>query len=95
MAPIEDELRGQVKRLEAQVQDLQSKLAGRDAGKTSAVDSMRMIIMGPPGAGMNANFFRVFDCPLRNMRCSLTLGNSGKGTQAPKIKDKYCACHLV
>ncbi|KAI9669896.1 MAG: adenylate kinase [Alyxoria varia] len=69
MAPVEDELRGQVKRLEAQVQDLQSQLAGRDGGKPNAVESMRMIIMGPPGAG--------------------------KGTQAPKIKGKYCVCHLA
>ena len=30
---------------------------------------LRMVIMGPPGAG--------------------------KGTQAPKIKEKFCICHLA
>jgi adenylate kinase len=32
-------------------------------------ETLRMVIMGPPGAG--------------------------KGTQAPAIKDKFCACHLA
>lgn len=70
MAPIKDDiisdLKNTVHRLERRVEELESRLAG---GEKSSVGSMRMILMGPPGAG--------------------------KGTQAPKIKDKYCICHLA
>ncbi|ORX45949.1 adenylate kinase [Piromyces finnis] len=38
-------------------------------GCTQSKNSLRMVIMGPPG--------------------------SGKGTQAPKVKDTYCICHLA
>ena len=70
MAPIKDDiisdLKSAVHRLEKRVEELESRLSG---GEKSSVEAMRMILMGPPGAG--------------------------KGTQAPKIKDKYCICHLA
>ncbi|CAL8579405.1 Adenylate kinase [Xanthoria parietina] len=77
MAPIKDEtvdnLRDLVQKLESRVQQLEAKLDGSAgaSGQQTKGDgpSIRMILMGPPGAG--------------------------KGTQAPKIKDKYCACHLA
>ncbi|KAL8991704.1 MAG: hypothetical protein Q9169_007727 [Polycauliona sp. 2 TL-2023] len=77
MAPIKDEtvdsLRDLVQKLESRVQQLEAKLEGAGGGseQQSRTDgpSVRMILMGPPGAG--------------------------KGTQAPKIKEKYCACHLA
>ncbi|KAI4225870.1 MAG: hypothetical protein LQ349_006976 [Xanthoria aureola] len=77
MAPIQDEtvdnLRDLVQKLESRVQQLEAKLEGSGgaSGQQTKGDgpSIRMILMGPPGAG--------------------------KGTQAPKIKDKYCACHLA
>jgi len=72
MAPITDDMVADLKdkyhKLEARVWELEGRLAG-DGGKKSTADSMRMILMGPPGAG--------------------------KGTQAPRIKDKYCICHLA
>jgi len=72
MAPITDsqvdDLKGLVHKLEARVWSLERKLGGDDK-KPSVTDSMRMILIGPPGAG--------------------------KGTQAPRIKDKYCVCHLA
>ncbi|OCK80184.1 adenylate kinase [Lepidopterella palustris CBS 459.81] len=70
MAPLKDQvvddLKNLVHRLESRVAELEAKLSGSDG---SSGGSMRMILMGPPGAG--------------------------KGTQAPKIKDKYCICHLA
>jgi adenylate kinase len=46
---------------------------------------LRMVLMGPPGAGMftPSNFVDVFDLSL------------GKGTQSLNIKNKYCICHLA
>jgi adenylate kinase len=60
------DLKSTVHRLERRIEELESRLAGEEK---SSVLAMRMILMGPPGAG--------------------------KGTQAPKIKDKYCICHLA
>ena len=97
MAPIQDEtidaLRDTIRRLESRVQQLEAKY-GTSGSEPSSVtsrsntDSVRMILMGPPGAGqlrLNASI---------SFLLWLTL-SPGKGTQAPKIKEKYCACHLV
>ncbi|KIW67955.1 adenylate kinase [Phialophora macrospora] len=71
MAPITDQqvddLKDLVHKLEARVWSLERRLEGEK--KPSLTDSMRMILIGPPGAG--------------------------KGTQAPRIKEKYCVCHLA
>ncbi|MCJ1352640.1 MAG: adenylate kinase [Icmadophila ericetorum] len=76
MAPIKDEtvevLRDLVHKLEARVQELEAKVGhagGAPANTPKTAEQIRMILIGPPGAG--------------------------KGTQAPKIKEKYCACHLA
>lgn len=72
MAPITDrhveDLKDLVHKLEARVYTLERRLEGGEK-KPSLSESMRMILIGPPGAG--------------------------KGTQAPRIKDKYCVCHLA
>lgn len=51
MAPTDnsvvDELKGIITKLESRVEELENKLSG----KSSASNSMRMILMGPPGAG--------------------------------------------
>ncbi|KAI9670147.1 MAG: adenylate kinase [Caeruleum heppii] len=76
MAPISDStvegLKDLVHKLESRVQQLEAKLhdAGGSSGKPKHDGrELRMILMGPPGAG--------------------------KGTQAPRIKDKFCVCHLA
>lgn len=73
MAPIKDQtiqdLKDLVEKLESRVHELEHRLGGGGRKASSSAESMRMILMGPPGAG--------------------------KGTQAPKIKDKYCVCHLA
>jgi adenylate kinase len=48
-------------------------------------NELRMVLMGPPGAGMFST------CQLSSVVLSLL----GKGTQSMKIKDKYCICHLA
>ncbi|EON61616.1 adenylate kinase 1 [Coniosporium apollinis CBS 100218] len=72
MAPITDtivdELKSLVNKLESRVAELEAKLGGEKSTPSSS-GAMRMILMGPPGAG--------------------------KGTQAPRIKDKFCVCHLA
>ncbi|KAL4912176.1 adenylate kinase [Aspergillus aurantiobrunneus] len=72
MAPITDDvvdgLKSTIGKLEARIEDLESRLGGEPKPK-SVADHMRLILMGPPGAG--------------------------KGTQAPRIKEKYCVCHLA
>jgi len=74
MAPIGDDavqsLQELVNKLETRVKQLEDKLQHASSGTThSATEGVRMILMGPPGAG--------------------------KGTQAPKIKEKFSCCHLA
>ncbi|KAF7119180.1 hypothetical protein CNMCM5793_008924 [Aspergillus hiratsukae] len=72
MAPITEEvvhgLKDMIEKLETRVQELEGRLAGNSKPK-SVAEQMRIVLMGPPGAG--------------------------KGTQAPRLKEKYCVCHLA
>ena len=59
MAPITDEtveaLRDTIHKLESRVQSLEARLGNGDSGTSKnagGLDSIRMVIMGPPGAGM-------------------------------------------
>ncbi|KAK4940268.1 adenylate kinase [Elasticomyces elasticus] len=75
MAPITeqhvDSLKDHIHKLEARIWELEQRMTGggSTSSKESKTDAMRMILIGPPGAG--------------------------KGTQAPRIKEKYCVCHLA
>lgn len=73
MAPITEEavsgLKDIIGKLETRVQDLEQRLVNGSDKPKSVAEQMRIILMGPPGAG--------------------------KGTQAPKLKDTYCVCHLA
>lgn len=61
MAPIKDEtvdnLKDLIHQLESRVHQLEAKLAG-NVSKSDTTESMRMILIGPPGAGMLRFFTR-------------------------------------
>lgn len=65
MAPIKDEtvdaLKDLIHKLESRVEQLEAKLEHKEGGpmarKTkSNTESVRMVLMGPPGAGMSFNY---------------------------------------
>lgn len=95
MAPVSsdvvDDLKAMIAKLESRVQELEGKVErkatsiGASKGP-STMQQLRMILIGPPGAGRC--------CGSLNAIFGLT-EPTGKGTQAPNLKDKYCACHLV
>lgn len=59
MAPISDEtaskLQEMVDKLEARVKDLESRISQGGAASSKPKDEVRMVIMGPPGAGLYSN----------------------------------------
>lgn len=64
MAPIDegtvDGLKDMVQKLERRVRNLEDKLEGREKTSQSVADQMRMILIGPPGAGTCSNLLRCF-----------------------------------
>ncbi|KAF5673047.1 adenylate kinase 1 [Fusarium heterosporum] len=68
MGFIEDELK-QLKDVISTIDTRIKKLESRATGSPVSTEDIRMILIGPPGAG--------------------------KGTQAPKIKERFSCCHLA
>lgn len=58
MAPVTEDIHDLVAKLEQRVKDLESRLhlaSGGAAKQTGIAEGVRMILMGPPGAGMTSN----------------------------------------
>ncbi|KAG0268899.1 adenylate kinase [Actinomortierella ambigua] len=67
-SPLSD-IKNLLKELHEKIDRLEAKVEKVSAAQPKQDQQLRMILVGPPGAG--------------------------KGTQAPKIKEKYCVCHLA
>ena len=85
-------LRTLVAQLEDRVNQLeQDKVSNRVSalfgGSSDAAKQMRLVLMGPPGAGRGRE--------TGNGGIELIHWKTGKGTQSPKLKEKYCICHLA
>lgn len=56
MAPIVDQvvddLKSTISRLEARVAELEGRLGGGKSSSSASSEGVRMILIGPPGAGM-------------------------------------------
>jgi len=63
MAPITDQdvaqLKGLVAKLEARVAELESKTSGGSSSPKTVGEKMRMVLMGPPGAGTQSSWLNV------------------------------------
>lgn len=77
MAPIKDEtvdaLRDLVNKLEARVEQLEAKVRQHDGSAPTrpakSTESIRMILMGPPGAGMYYFMCTCFESPAESILC--------------------------
>jgi adenylate kinase len=97
MAPTDElsYLKSLVQQLNQKIDDLEKKAKSAVAKATQPPRELRMILVGPPGAGML--FFSIFIAlsVYKNNTPSPMLACVGKGTQAPTIRDKFCVCHLA
>ncbi len=86
----EDELvylKSLVSQLNDKIKALEEKAKTAAKAKTPA-QQLRTILVGPPGAGMSS------ENALFAKKCCL-ICPVGKGTQAPRIKEEFCVCHLA
>jgi adenylate kinase len=112
MAPTRDDIHEVVAKLEARVKELEARLLKAEGGASSVAkdrQSVRIILMGPPGAGKSRHclsrlcvsclclplFVHLPSLSAIFILCQWLIFSTGKGTQAPKIKERFSCCHLV
>lgn len=98
MAPITDEvvdgLKSTIGKLEARIEDLESRLPGGGAKPKSVTEQMRLILMGPPGAGKGTQApnikekFCVCHLATGDMLRSQVAKKTDLGREAKKIMDQ-------
>ena len=82
-------LKSLVSQLNEKIASLEAKAKAAAASKTPA-QHLRSILVGPPGAGASLP-----QLALSTLHGALTTWLAGKGTQAPRIRDEFCVCHLA
>ena len=89
MAPSDEleYLKGLVAQLNDKIHALEQRAKHAAQGPKTPAQQLRTILVGPPGSGT------CHPPSLSASRHAHTL--AGKGTQAPRIRDEYCVCHLA
>src|SRR5262245_12142481 len=78
-------LKSLVAQLNAKIHTLETRVKGEGSGHKSPLHQLRTILVGPHGAGKA-------DVSVVENALILFLG---KGTQAPRVRDEFCICHLA
>lgn len=91
MAPSDEleYLKGLVAQLNEKIHALEQRAEHAVRGKTPA-QQLRTILIGPPGSGTSHPSPRTLLGLTRHFGT-----HAGKGTQAPRIRDEFCICHLA
>jgi adenylate kinase len=97
-------LKSLVGQLSNKIKELEAKAASKKpAPAPSPAQQLRTILIGPPGAGA-CRAARVSACARAPYLLILMWARfadvvvvdfTGKGTQAPRIRDDFCVCHLA
>ncbi|KAF7796486.1 hypothetical protein EIP86_007663 [Pleurotus ostreatoroseus] len=103
----EDELQ-YLKQLAKQLNDkidaLEASMKAKGADKRTPAQQLRTILVGPPGAGayfansvrvVCADEFTTLSLDAFLPRADVSCIVRRKGTQAPRIKEQFCVCHLA
>jgi hypothetical protein len=90
MAPITQEtvdgLKDIIHKLESRVADLESRLTGNDSKSPSISEQVRIILMGPPGAGAWLFHSSAFSSRLSHALAIYRQGNPGAPDQGQVLR---------
>ena len=86
-------LKSLVAQLNQKISTLEAKTKAAAPSRTPA-SQLRTILIGPPGAGTLC-LLAARRVPWHRCAHCCALRHVGKGTQAPRIRDQFCVCHLA
>jgi hypothetical protein len=85
-----------VGQLNEKITELEAKAVAK---KPTPAQQLRTILVGPPGAGAHSVPSCLLPYSLIHRNDALffffSFACAGKGTQAPRIRDEFCVCHLA